>query len=107
MRCVHTLRPEWGSGRLVKTGEGKRTFRFEDGKARTFMDSHSHLLEQVDDGEEDKPKPRCRRWTVDEDKRLRLLATDTNEKAAAHFPGRSPEAIKSRRMRLRRKARRS
>lgn len=44
----HSMRPDWGLAVLEYEGDGKKAFRFEDGKVRIFQKGYYELLQQVD-----------------------------------------------------------
>ncbi len=44
----HVARPEWGVAVLTWEGEGKRGYRFDDGKLRVFKEGYFHLMRQAE-----------------------------------------------------------
>jgi len=44
----HAARPEWGVAVLTWEGEGKRGYRFEDGKLRIFKKGFFHMLREAE-----------------------------------------------------------
>ncbi len=49
----HRRRPSWGTDMLVGEDGRRRRYQFEDGKLRAFKEGFFHLLEAMDDDEED------------------------------------------------------